>query len=148
MDPITLIIVCPLVFPRRSRRFHRRRRRPHLLDFVSYRGASRAYRPRNEQALVGYQDHCRHGTHGERGYIKLRLAVPAALGALAGSAIGAKLAMLTPDNVFEMLLIVALPFVAFAVLRKRAMDVPDDVSISPRKQYAIVAAVSVLIGSI
>ena len=81
------------------------------------------------------------------GYIKLRLAVPAALGALAGSAIGAKLAMLTPDNVFEMLLIVALPFVAFAVLRKRAIDVPDDVSISPRKQYAIVAAVSVLIGA-
>ncbi|MFQ9742779.1 MAG: hypothetical protein ACLRX5_10090 [Slackia sp.] len=59
---------------------------------------------------------------------------------LGGSAIGAKLAMLTPDNVSRCCL--SWPcLVAFAVLRKRAVDVPEDVSISPRKQYAIVTAV-------
>lgn len=147
MDPITLIIVCPLVFL------------AGLVDSIAGGGGLISL---TSYLIAGLPAHAALGTNklssaigtivatarmAKGGYIKLRLAVPAALGALAGSAIGAKLAMLTPDNVFEMLLIVALPFVAFAVLRKRAMDVPDDVSISPRKQYAIVATVSVLIGA-
>ena len=147
MDPITLIIVCPLVFL------------AGLVDSIAGGGGLISL---TSYLIAGLPAHAALGTNklssaigtivatvrmAKGGYIKLRLAVPAALGALAGSAIGAKLAMLTPDNVFEMLLIVALPFVAFAVLRKRAIDVPDDVSISPRKQYAIVATVSVLIGA-
>ncbi|MDO5042705.1 MAG: TSUP family transporter, partial [Slackia sp.] len=37
-------------------------------------------------------------------------------------------------------------FVAFAVLRKRAIEVPENAVISPRKQYVIVAIASVLLG--
>ena len=147
MDSVTLIIVCPLVFL------------AGLVDSIAGGGGLISL---TSYLIAGLPAHAALGTNklssaigtivatarmAKGGYIKLRLAVPAALGALAGSAIGAKLAMLTPDNVFEMLLIVALPFVAFAVLRKRAIDVPDDASISPRKQYAVVAVVSILIGA-
>ena len=67
--------------------------------------------------------------------------------AVAGSVVGAKLALLTPDSIFQILLVVALPFVAFAVLRKRTLDAPEDAEISPRKQYVIVTVSSLLIGA-
>ena len=66
---------------------------------------------------------------------------------MAGSAIGAKLALLTPDGIFQILLVVALPFVAFAVLRKRTLETPEGAAISPRRQYAVVAASSILLGA-
>lgn len=146
MDPITLLIVCPLVFL------------AGLIDSIAGGGgliSLPAY------MIAGLPAHTALGTNklssaigsivatarmARGGYIVLRLAIPAVVGALAGSAVGARLALLTPDGVFQVLLIVALPIVAFFVLRKRTLDVPKDASISPRRQIAVVAGVSVLVG--
>lgn len=146
MDPITLLIVCPLVFL------------AGLIDSIAGGGglvSLPAY------MIAGLPAHTALGTNklssavgsivatarmARGGYIVLRLAIPAVVGALAGSAVGARLALLTPDGVFQALLIVALPIVAFFVLRKRTLDVPKDASISPRRQIAVVAGVSVLVG--
>lgn len=146
MDPITLLIVCPLVFL------------AGLIDSIAGGGgliSLPAY------MIAGLPAHTALGTNklssaigsivatarmARGGYIVLRLAIPAVVGALAGSAVGARLALFTPDGVFQVLLIVALPIVAFFVLRKRTLDVPKDASISPRRQIAVVAGVSVLVG--
>lgn len=146
MDPITLLIVCPLVFL------------AGLVDSIAGGGGLISL---TAYLLAGLPAHAALGTNklsssigtvvatarmARAGYIKLKLAIPAAIGAIAGSAIGAKLALLTPDSIFQVLLVFALPFVAFAVLRKRAIEVPENAVISPRKQYVIVAVASVLLG--
>ena len=146
MDPITLLIVCPLVFL------------AGLVDSIAGGGgliSLPAY------MIAGLPAHTALGTNklssaigatvatfrmARGGYIMMRLAIPAAIGALVGSAVGARLALLTPAGVFQILLIVALPIVAFFVLRKRTLDVPEDAEISPRRQIVIVAAVSLLMG--
>lgn len=146
MDFATLLIVCPLVFL------------AGLIDSIAGGGgliSLPAY------MIAGLPAHAALGTNklssaigaavatvrmARGGYIILRLAVPAVVGALAGSAVGAHLALLTPDGVFQILLVVALPIVAFFVLRKRTLDAPKDTSVSSRKQIAIVAGVSVLVG--
>ena len=146
MDPITLLIVCPLVFL------------AGLVDSIAGGGgliSLPAY------MIAGLPAHAALGTNklssaigatvatlrmARGGYIMMRLAIPAAIGALAGSAVGARLALLTPAGVFQILLVAALPVVAFFVLRKRTLDVSEDAEISPRRQTAIVAAVSLLVG--
>ncbi|MDO5043623.1 MAG: TSUP family transporter, partial [Slackia sp.] len=126
MDPITLLIVCPLVFL------------AGLVDSIAGGGGLISL---TAYLLAGLPAHAALGTNklsssigtvvatarmARAGYIKLKLAIPAAIGAIAGSAIGAKLALLTPDSIFQVLLVFALPFVAFAVLRKRAIEVPEN----------------------
>lgn len=147
MDPITLLIVCPLVFL------------AGLVDSIAGGGGLISL---TAYLLAGLPAHAALGTNklsssigtavatarlARGGYIDFKLAVPAAVGAVAGSAIGAKLALLTPDGIFQILLVVALPFVAFAVLRKRTLEAPEDAEISPRRQYVIVAVASVLLGA-
>lgn len=146
MDPITLLIVCPLVFL------------AGLVDSIAGGGGLISL---TAYLLAGVPAHAALGTNklsssigtlaatlrlARGGYIKLKLALPAAAGAIAGSVAGAKLALLTPAGIFEMMLVVALPIVAFAVLRKRAIDVPENAVISTRRQYAIVALSSLAIG--
>lgn len=146
MDPITLLIVYPLVFL------------AGLIDSIAGGGgliSLPAY------MLAGLPAHVALGTNklsaaigsavstlrmARGGYIALRLAVPAVAGALIGSAIGARLALLTPDGVFQILLVVLLPIVAFFVLKKRTLDAPKDAAISTRKQMAIVGIVSLFVG--
>lgn len=146
MDPVTLLIVCPLVFL------------AGLVDSIAGGGgliSLPAY------MIAGLPAHSALGTNklssaigaavaafrmARGGYIVLRLAAPAVIGALAGSAAGARLALLTPDGVFQALLVVALPAVAFFVMRKRTLDAPKNAAISPRRQIAVVAGVSVLVG--
>ncbi len=147
MDPITLLIVCPLVFL------------AGLVDSIAGGGGLISL---TAYLLAGLPAHAALGTNklsssigtavatarlARGGYIDFKLAVPAAVGAVAGSAIGAKLALLTPDGIFQILLVVALPFVAFAVLRKRTLEAPEDAETSPRRQYVIVTVASVLLGA-
>ncbi len=147
MDPITLLIVCPLVFL------------AGLVDSIAGGGGLISL---TAYLLAGLPAHAALGTNklsssigtavatarlARGGYIKLKLAIPAAVGAVAGSVVGAKLALLTPDSIFQVLLVAALPFVAFAVLRKRTLEAPEDAEISARRQHVIVAVSSVLIGA-
>lgn len=149
MDPISLLIVCPLVFL------------AGLVDAIAGGGgliSLPAY------LLAGLPPHVALGTNKlssavgtavatarlmRAGFVKLRLAAPAALGALAGSAVGAQLALLTPGSIFQAIMVVALPLVALAVMRKRTLDDGEgraDASLSRRRQLAIVASASLAIG--
>ncbi len=147
MDPVTFLIVCPLVFL------------AGLVDSIAGGGgliSLPAY------MIAGLPAHAALGTNklssaigaavatfrmARGGYIMLRLAIPAAIGALAGSAIGARLALLTPDGVFQILLVVALPVVAFFVLRKRTIGADETRPMPEGKRCAIVVAVAVLVGA-
>ena len=147
MDPIMLLIVCPLVFL------------AGLVDSIAGGGgliSLPAY------MIAGLPAHAALGTNklssaigasiatlrmARGGYITLKLAIPAALGALAGSAVGARLALLTPDNVFQMLLLVALPIAAFIVLRKRTIGGDETLPMTIKKRCAIVVAVAILVGA-
>ena len=123
MDPITLLIVCPLVFLAM------------LVDAIAGGGGLISL---TAYLVAGLPPHVALGTNkvssaigtvvatarfAKSGLIKIKLAIPAVIFALAGSAIGAKVALHTPDGVIQMIMVFALPVVAFFVLRKRALDV-------------------------
>lgn len=148
MEPITLLIVCPLIFL------------SGVVDSIAGGGGLISL---TAYLLAGLPAHLAIGTNklsaaigtavatgrmAVAGFIKLRLALPAVVGALVGSYIGAQLALLTPEGIFQIVMIVALPVTAFFVLRKRSLD--DEahaaVDISPQKQLAIVALCSFGIG--
>ena len=146
MDPITLLIVCPLVFLAM------------LVDAIAGGGGLISL---TAYLVAGLPPHVALGTNkvssaigtvvatarfAKSGLIKIKLAIPAVIFALAGSAIGAKVALHTPDGVIQMIMVFALPVVAFFVLRKRALDVPADATISTKKQIAIIAISSFFIG--
>ena len=146
MDPITLLIVCPLVFLAM------------LVDAIAGGGGLISL---TAYLVAGLPPHVALGTNkvssaigtvvatarfAKSGLIKIKLAIPAVIFALAGSAIGAKAALHTPDGVIQMIMVFALPVVAFFVLRKRALDVPADATISTKKQIAIIAISSFFIG--
>ena len=146
MDSITLLIVCPLVFL------------SGLVDSIAGGGgliSLPAY------LIAGLPAHQALGTNklssaigtavatfrlARNGYVRARLALPAVVGALAGSAIGAKLALFTPEGIFQILLIGALPVVAVALMRKPDLQPDASKVISPAKQLAIVGAISLSIG--
>ena len=134
MDPITLLIVCPLVFLAM------------LVDAIAGGGGLISL---TAYLVAGLPPHVALGTNkvssaigtvvatarfAKSGLIKIKLAIPAVIFALAGSAIGAKVALHTPDGVIQMIMVFALPVVAFFVLRKRALDVPADATISTKSR--------------
>lgn len=83
------------------------------------------------------------------GYLDGRavMAVSAAAAALAGSALGAHLALLVPDEVIRHLMIAVLPVVAYYVLRNKDLgEKPERPDITPRRQTAIAVAAGFLIG--
>ncbi len=146
MDPITLLIVCPLVFLAM------------LVDAIAGGGGLISL---TAYLVAGLPAHVALGTNkvssaigtviatarfAKSGLIKVKLALPAVVFALAGSFVGAHIALLTPDGVIQAIMVFALPIVAFFVLRKRALDVPADVRISARKQIVIISAASFFCG--
>lgn len=147
MDPITLIIVCPLVF---------------LAMFVDAIAGGGGLISLTAYLVAGLPAHLALGTNkvsgaigtliatgrfARAGLIQARLAIPSIVFALAGSAIGTKIALFTPESVIQMVMVFALPIVAFFVLRKRSLDVPSDCAISVKKQIAIIAVASFFIGA-
>lgn len=80
------------------------------------------------------------------GYVHLRKALPAGLAAVAGSLIGARLALIAPEDVFRMLLIVALPVAAVLVMRKRTLRDETDESMPQARRMAIVVTFAFLLG--
>ena len=82
------------------------------------------------------------------GKIDFRVAIPAAAGALAGSAAGAQLALLLPDRLLKGLMLVALPLVAvFLVVRKDfGLTAEKETAISPRRRLIVSLLIGVFIG--
>ncbi|MCQ2752608.1 MAG: TSUP family transporter [Coriobacteriales bacterium] len=57
-----------------------------------------------------------------QGYVNIKLAIPCAILAIAGSAIGSNLVLIVEDWILKILLIVLLPIVAFFVLRNKGVE--------------------------
>lgn len=70
------------------------------------------------------------------GFTNLRLSVLPVAAAFVGSFVGARLALLVPEAVFELLLVGMLPFAALFVMSKKTLsDNPE--AISPTRQMAL-----------
>ena len=80
------------------------------------------------------------------GFLKVREALPAVFCAFIGSAVGARIALLVPEEVFRYILIVLLPFAAIVVFRKSAIPAEGE-EMEKSKRLAIVAAMSLLCGA-
>lgn len=81
------------------------------------------------------------------GFLPLRKAAPAVACALVGSFIGARIAMLVPSEIFELVLVGLLPIVAFALLSKRSALPDEDGDVSPRRQVTILMLSSLVCGA-
>ncbi len=81
------------------------------------------------------------------GFINFMLAIPAALLAIAGSLIGSQLALITPENIFTLLLVAILPLVATFTMRSKSFREETDNSLSFRKRCLIIGFFAFLIGS-
>lgn len=81
-----------------------------------------------------------------QGYIRLRLCLPCAAFALAGSAAGANLAMLVDDYVFRIILLAVLPLTAIYVFRSKSLDAGGREPLSPGRTTAVACAVALVIG--
>ena len=82
----------------------------------------------------------------KQGYIMLRMAVICAVCALAGSTLGANLALLVSDRIFKILLLVILPVTGFYVFRSKRIDTPDSGQTVSLQMYLISAACAFIIG--
>lgn len=82
---------------------------------------------------------CRHH------YADFRLAVPTVIAALAGSSMGAHIALLVSDKILKTMLLVLLPVIAYYVLRKKDLE-PKEEKISRKAQYVIATIASLLVG--
>ena len=81
-----------------------------------------------------------------QGYIRLRLCLPCAAFALAGSAVGANLALLVDDYVFRIILLAVLPLTAIYVFRSKSLDAGGREPLSPGRTTAVACAVALVIG--
>ena len=79
------------------------------------------------------------------GHVNWRLAAAGAAVAVCGAACGARIQLLIPERFLEYLLVVALPVVAFFLLRNKKME-PEDLT-PPKGQLAIVLVSSLLVGA-
>lgn len=83
----------------------------------------------------------------KNGYIKVKLSLGAALLAMAGSVIGAHLSMLASEQVLKTMMLVALPVVAFYVLKNKDMgEQKDKKEISEKKMILVAMGAALVIG--
>lgn len=84
----------------------------------------------------------------KNGFIKGKIAVCAAVMALAGSALGANLTLLLSENIIRHMMIVVLPIVAFYVLRNKSMGDNELTGTVPEnKVFVISLAAAFAIGA-
>lgn len=132
-DPVTLLIVCPLIF---------------LGSFVDAIAGGGGLITVPAYLLAGIPPHVAIGTNKLSsslgmvistsrlylgGFIDLRLVLVPMAVAFAGSLIGARIALLVPPDIFRILLVVLLPIVAVAVLRKRTVGDGEEMDIRRRR---------------
>lgn len=146
LDLVTLLIVCPLVFL------------GGLVDSIAGGGGLitlPAY------LMAGIPPHLAIGTNKlssamgmavstvrlyRAGYIDLKLSAAPVAAAFVGSVIGAKIALLVPADVFQLILVFCLPVAAFFILRKKALE-PDPVEMSFSRRAWILAACAFACGA-
>jgi uncharacterized membrane protein YfcA len=83
----------------------------------------------------------------KNGYIKVKLSLCAALLAIGGSTIGAHLSMLASELVLKTMMMVALPVVAFYVLKNKDLgEQKEKKEVSEKKMYLITMGAALVIG--
>lgn len=81
------------------------------------------------------------------GSVVWRVALPSIAGALAGGAIGSRLALLVPDKTLKLIIMIALPMVAvFLALRRNFGQNPVRKEYSPKATVAIAFAIGAVFG--
>ena len=80
------------------------------------------------------------------GYMVRSFVVAGVACGLAGSALGSNLALLASAQFLKAVMLAALPFIAFFILRTRDLDVFADDALSPRKGIAITALIALVVG--
>ena len=79
--------------------------------------------------------------------VNFKLALPAAIAAVIGSAIGANLSLLVTENVLLYLMITILPVCAFLVLNKKLFhDGSEDEIILNKRTYKIAVVIAIIVG--
>lgn len=81
-----------------------------------------------------------------RGYMVREFVLVAVPLGLAGSWVGSNAALATGDTVFKAVMLAALPFIAFFVLRTRDLDSFSHVEIPLRRALAVTAGIALVIG--
>ena len=85
--------------------------------------------------------------YAKAGYIDWRLAVFCVAAGLAGSALGAKAALLISDSVFRVLMLIILPLTALYVMRKKDLFSEEDKRQLPFPQMVVLSsAIALLLG--
>ena len=77
------------------------------------------------------------------GYVMWKLALPAAVFALLGSACGTRLQLMLPETYIQYLLLIVLPIVAFVVLRQRSL--PEERGEMEYKKRLLISCASALV---
>ena len=145
----TCLIVCPLVF---------------LAGFVDSVAGGAGIISLPAYLMAGIPAHLAAGTNKvvngcgtlsatikyfRNGKVRLRPGAAAAVGAFAGSALGAQLASMIPEAALKTIMLVTLPCVAvFLVVRKDfgGDDAPEAAPIEPRREVTVSALIGLLIG--
>jgi uncharacterized membrane protein YfcA len=145
LKPASYFIVCPLVF---------------LAGFVDSIAGGGGLVSLPAYLLAGVPVHFALGTNKlssalgqtiaslryyKNGFVDLFLCVPSIPAALAGSALGTSLTLLTNERYLQWLLIIVLPLTAFYVLRKKEMR-PREPAFSRPRAAIIAAIISFIIG--
>lgn len=84
--------------------------------------------------------------YAKSGFINLRLAAPAVVFAMAGSALGSNLVLLVDDGFLRVFLLVLLPITAIYVMRSKAFDAIELESYSFRKTLCLCMAIAFGVG--
>lgn len=79
------------------------------------------------------------------GFIAWRIAAIAIVGALAGGSLGASLALLIPESLFMIIMVVILPIVAFYVLRPKSLEA-ERTPFSTAKTSALCVIIAFFVG--
>lgn len=79
-------------------------------------------------------------------FVDWGVALPCVSMAVAGSYVGAHLALLASDKILKWMLIPVLPIVAFYVMKKKNLDDNSNVEISRKKQWILCAVCSLAVG--
>lgn len=88
------------------------------------------------------------GRYLKNGYVNMKIAVPTVVAALLGSAGGANLALLVPEQILKFLLIPILPLAAYYVLRKKDLgeEKVDGEELSSKKLLVYASLIAFFIG--
>lgn len=146
LTPLTFIIVCPLVF---------------LAGFVDAIGGGGGIISLPAYMLAGLPAHSAVATNKlssccgtalttgrfiKNRLVNFRLAVPTIIAAAAGSWAGAKMSLLVNEKALRIVMVILLPFIAFAVLNKKAFPDEETELILNKKTYTIAVLSALFIG--